>query len=130
MKSTFGDDELSVNAMVPGRWNWFISGNVCGKWIVCAGYTDMVVNADEIEGVLQFSADADPYATVKAKLKKHDIEALVISSTKGTPDCSLTGRLYADFVGGSERVTSIVLTDGFTVLGLAHGSLVNEPNLA
>ena len=112
------------------RWNWFLSANFSGKWIITNGYAEVTRSENQIRAVLRYSPDIPPYAHVEAKCDETGgIEAIVESSDPETPSYAVHGVLCLQS-GQEGEVTSIVLTDGYTVLGLAHGRRSIESNLA
>jgi hypothetical protein len=115
------------------RWNWFISANYSGKWIVTSGYAAATDIGSKIEFVLRYAPDADDYAFVDVILTAEGGAKAMVRPGRpnsGTPSYELSGVLSSDDSHAEGKVKSIILTDGFTVLGLAHGSRSDEPNLA
>lgn len=114
-------------------WNWFISANYSGKWIITSGYAAATDIGSKIEFVLRYAPDADDYAFVDVVLAGDRGATAVVRPGRpdlGTPCYKLSGVLVSDDAHVEGKIKSIILTDGFTVLGLAHGSRSDEPTLA
>jgi hypothetical protein len=112
------------------RWNWFLSANVSGKWILTNGRAEVVVNGTTLRATLRFSPDTDPYHLVDATVDSDGgVNALVSSPPGGADPFRLMGRMESQSLGEEGEVTTVLLTDGFTVLGLAHGPRSDEGNL-
>jgi len=115
------------------RWNWFITANHSGKWIVTSGYAVATEIGSKVEFVLRYAPDADDYAFVDAVLTTDGGARAVVRPGRpdvGTPRYELCGVFSSDDGHVEGKIKSIILTDGYTVLGLAHGSRSNEANLA
>jgi hypothetical protein len=109
------------------RWNWFLSATFVGKWIITNGYAEVVSSQNKISAVLRFAPDADPHAYVDCKHNDAgDIDAVVKPFNPDTPHYTLKGVINT----GDHKVTSIILTDGYTVIGLTKGPRADEANLA
>ena len=110
----------------PSRWNWFISVNIGGKWIITDGHADVTNSGNSLKAILLHALDADPYACVGVQVVEDGgATAVVESFQEGVPSYSLRGQLYMD-----DEALTLLLTDGCTVLGLARGKRSIEPNLA
>src|SRR5262245_39112050 len=115
---------------VPERWNWFLAANFSGKWIVTNGYAEIISSESALTGVLRFTPDVEPYAYIEAALgSAGSVRAVVTPSDSEAPAWNLEGRLHSDETAEGP-VISIILTDGYTVFGLAQGVRSDEQNLA
>jgi hypothetical protein len=111
------------------RWNWFLSANLLGKWIIINGYAEVTRSDERILATLKISPDTPPHAYVDAKDDDDGtVQALVKSPD--TPPYILRGQMYRDDASTENSAISLILTDGSTVLGLAKGSRTDESNLA
>lgn len=76
------------------RWNWFLSADVQGRWIITKGYADVEFNRPSFRASLRYSADTLPYQIVVGMLNDQgDIEATVTSPDQGVPPFLLRGPL-------------------------------------
>ena len=110
------------------RWNWFLSADISGRWIVTSGYADVTMSGRTMQAVLQYAPDADPRAHVRREVDDADAEhgaMTAIVTGKEVDPYTLRGNLYV-----GEGMMSVILTDGTTVLGLALGPESHKPNLA
>jgi hypothetical protein len=115
------------------RWNWFLSANFLGKWIIVHGYAEVTQSDDIIRAILWCSSDVPHYAyvevsdnidgTVHALMRYRDDP-----ETPQTPPHTLQGKLYRDYVPTVNSAESIILTDGNIVLGLAKGPRSDDGN--
>jgi hypothetical protein len=111
------------------RWNWFMAADFEGKWITTNGYADVEFDSPNFSAILRFSPDADPYQKVVATLDgEGGVDAVVSSLGLSDPaPFKLQGPFFQ--VGAGENApTTILLTDGSTVLGLTYGPRSNEDN--
>jgi hypothetical protein len=112
------------------RWNWFLSANVSGKWILTNGYADVSVDGPRLRASLRFSSDTQPYHLVDATMDPDgSVDALISSPASGPDPFRLLGHIESQSLSSEGEVTTLLLTDGFTVLGLAHGPRSDEGNL-
>lgn len=111
------------------RWNWFLSADVQGRWIITNGYADVEFNRPSFSASLRYSPDTEPYQYVVGVLNDQGvIEATVTSPDKDIPSFALRGPLFEDSRGqGASR--TVLLTDGTTILGITFGPHSNEGNL-
>ena len=113
------------------RWNWFLSANFEGKWIVTKGYAEVRHSEKDLMAVLRFSPDIEAYAFIEGvRDEKGNIKAVVKSSDHKTPSYEVEDVSNTADNLPNGKVSSIILTDGHTVIGLAHGSRSDEENLA
>jgi hypothetical protein len=99
----------------------FLSADVAGKWIITNGYADVTAST----GNVTYAPDADPHACADAEISDDEAVTARIKPFREVPPYSLRGSLYS---GGD--TTSLILTDGSTVLGLTQGPNSSQPNLA
>lgn len=110
------------------RWNWFLSVTLMGKWIITSGFAEVALSHKGITAVLRFAPDADPHAYVDCSHTENgDVEALVKPFDPDTPPYPLKGVIN---VSDTHKVTTLILTDGYTVIGLTKGPSSDESNLA
>ena len=117
--------------MLAERWNWFMTVNAQGKWISTAGHADVTMRPDLIEATLRLEPTVDPYHVVKImESDKGETYAEITSPGEGrSPPFYLKGLLNTCEMVAGKQVTSIILTDGFTVLGLAQGQWSGDANM-
>lgn len=111
------------------RWNWFLSADIQGRWIITNGYADVDFNRPSFSASLRYSAETEPYQNVVGVLNDQGvIEATVTSPDKDIPPYFLRGPLFEDSQDqGAPR--TVLLTDGTTILGITFGPHSNEDNL-
>jgi hypothetical protein len=113
------------------RWNWFLSVNYAGKWIVTDGYADVSQSPSSFEAVLRYAPDADPHAHLEGEIDETgNVKLTVHSFRDGVPSYPLQGQIRAEEIGQEGLVTSVILSNGYTVLGLAHSNKSAQPNLS
>ena len=117
------------------RWNWFLSANFLGKWIITTGYAEVACADNSIQATLKFPPDknneAINYAYIKATSDDDGmVHAIVKPVNVDTPSYIVNGHIYQDKFPSEDWVTSMILTDGHTVLCFAKGPRSNEDNLA
>jgi hypothetical protein len=109
------------------RWMWFESANASGKWIIVQGYAEVTRTGQSLNAVLRISSDTSPHYNVDATCSETgDIKAIVSGNV---PTFELQG---VENSGESRqgKTTSIILTDGYTVIGLTNGPWSDQENLA
>jgi hypothetical protein len=112
------------------RWNWFLAADASGKWITTNGYAEVTLGATTLEASLRFSDDTEPYHLVSATVGPDGaVSAVVRSPSSGSVPFELHGQLFAGAQAEAGRCTTVLLTDGTTVLGLAYGPSSHECNL-
>lgn len=71
------------------------------------------------------------YHSIKASYEKDEAVSLIeaeVSSPSNEDTFYLRGREFDEILNDGNTVTTILLTDGITVLGLANGTLSHQPN--
>ena len=113
------------------RWNWFLSANALGRWIITHGYAEATQSDDIIRAFLWHSSDTPYFAYVEIT---DSVEGKITAAMKyynpETPPHTLHGNLYRDDVLTANSAETIVLTDGAIILGLAKGPQSDEGNYA
>jgi hypothetical protein len=113
------------------RWNWFLSANFSGKWIVTNGYAEVSLVDKKLMAVLRYSPDTAAYAVIEGIADDAgQVKATVKSYDTKTPSYDVKGVINTADNLPEGKVSTIVLTDGHTVIGLAHGARSLEENLA
>jgi hypothetical protein len=106
---------------------WFESANASGKWIIVQGYAEVTQEENKISAVLRISLDTPPRYTLEATYgAAGDVKAIVTGDAE-------TFELHGVLNSGEVRqgvTTSLILTDGHTVIGLASGPWSEQSNLA
>ncbi len=120
--------EMALETQEP--WNWFLSANHSGKWIIVWGHALIAKSAAGFAGVLYLPPDF-AYHSIKASYDKNEAVTVIeaeVSSSSREDTFWLRGREFAETLNDGNTVKTIILTDGITVLGLANGTLSQEPN--
>jgi hypothetical protein len=108
------------------RWNWFIAADASGRWITTNGYADVERSSSGFRATLLYTPDSEPCHVIEATLSdKGAVRAIVLSPGRDTPAFELSGSVFAE----EDHSAMILLTDGTTVLGLAHGPDSGAGNL-
>ena len=102
------------------KWKWFLAANAQGRWLITEGFAIARIGSGTFEATLVFSADTEPYMTLNGTVDSDGfVEAEGVSSNTAVPDIHLRGA-YSIEKDPSGKVThSIVLSDGWTVVGIA-----------
>lgn len=112
------------------RWNWFLSANHNGKWVIVWGHALISKKTEGFAGVLYMSPDF-AYHNIKANYEKNEAISVIeaeVSSLSEDSTFFIRGREFSETLNDGGVVTTVVLTDGITVLGLANGPLSHEQN--
>ena len=107
------------------RWNWFLAADYEGQWITTAGYAEVTLRAGSLHAQLRYSPEVAVYQELAGPVGPDGAVRVVVRSPDGgAPPFDLQGQVYRG--SGTRASTTILLTDGTTVLGLAHGPRSRE----
>jgi hypothetical protein len=122
-------DTPAPDAQASLRWNWFLSVNIHGKWIMTDGYAEIDQTATGLRAILRYAPDMDPYSYVDiTETPDGQMRAVVTSHDATCAPYELDGVRNVQVMVKGESVYSIILTDGFTILGLATGVWAEQGN--
>ena len=112
------------------RWNWFMAVDWFGRWTTTGGTAEVETQKSTLRATLRFSDDTDPYHRVEGSISPDGtVTVTVRSENPQVPPFELTGEMRSGEVPGKGESTTIVLSDGTTVLGLAFGTESKNGNL-
>ncbi|MBI3731223.1 MAG: hypothetical protein HY254_23205 [Burkholderiales bacterium] len=107
-------------------WNWFMSVEFQGRWLVSKGQAFLEARDDEyvVSGVMCLgdgcTQDSDVYARFVGKISEDSKVVMKISSDKeDVPSFEVFGTMHS-LESSNGIAHTFVLTDGTTVIGFAH----------
>jgi hypothetical protein len=112
------------------RWTWFLAADDSGRWITTNGIADVDVAPPWFKATLRYESNPSPYQHITGSIDdKNRVSVLVKSPDPETPSYELTGQMWSDDHPKLGVRTSVILTDGTTVIGLANGKNTSKGNL-
>ncbi|MGG7607398.1 hypothetical protein [Massilia sp. BKSP1R2A-1] len=112
------------------RWNWVQSADLGGRWITTQGYAEVTLAGNKLHATLRFHAeDGSIYQSLEAILDEDGVEATVRSSDPTVAPFHLGGTIFQGDPRDGVEPMMMLLTDGTTVLSLAHGPHSDQGNL-
>lgn len=112
------------------RWNWFLSANHSGKWIIVWGHALITKSTEGFSGTLYMPPDI-AYHSIVARYEADEAGTLMeaeITSISNGDTFFLRGQVFDNTHYDGSTVETMILTDGITVLGFANGRLSPESN--
>lgn len=112
------------------RWNWVMSVDMGGRWITTQGYAEVTLAGPSLRATLRFHAeDGGIYHWLEATLDEDGVEATVRSPDPASAPFQLGGTIFTGEPRDGVAPAMLLLTDGTTVLSLAHGPHSGQGNL-
>lgn len=114
------------------HWNWVMSADIRGRWMTTGGYAEVELDEAGFRATLRYHPDnGGIYHWVEATIVGDDeVEAVVSSPNPDTAAFRLGGTIFKGAPDNGIDPMMILLTDGTTVLSLAHGPCSHEGNYA
>ena len=112
------------------RWTWVMSVDIQGQWMTTEGYAEVQLGQGRIEARLCYSPELKPYQHMNGTVDEDGCVVVELESPNGdAPKFGLQGMFFLGGEHNQGQAKSIVLTDGTTILGLAHGPRSHETEL-
>jgi len=110
-------------------WNWVLSADAEGRWITTQGYADVEFSDFGFHATLRYNAgDEGIYHWLDGTIDEDSIEVMARSPNPEVGAFHLGGTIFRGEPNAGINPMMILLTDGTTVLSLAHGPRSHEGN--
>jgi hypothetical protein len=112
------------------RWNWVMSADVGGRFITTQGYAEVELDELSVHATLRYGSGVNGvYHWLEGSLDSGDLQVTVRSRAPEAAAFQLGGTVFRGEPDRGIRPMMILLTDGATVLSLAHGPHSHMDNL-
>jgi hypothetical protein len=109
------------------RWTWVMSVDIQGRWMTTEGYAEVQIGQGRVEGRLCYSPEVEPYQHMTGTIGEDGCVVVELESPGGhAPRFGLQGTFFVGEKDDQCQAKSMVLTDGTTVLALAHGPRTHD----
>ena len=103
-------------------FDWVMSVDFRGKWLTVSGLAQIDLMEEALRGELKLSGNDEVYHYIDAYFfDENAVSATITSEAEGVEPFTLQGNLFCSQNGDEIDCITLVLTDGTTVLSLAHG---------
>ena len=112
------------------RWNWFLAADDSGRWITTNGFAEVDIARPWFKATLRYDGNPTPYQHISGSIEADGSLLVVVKSPDPeVQSYELAGQLWSDDHPELGVRTSVILTDGTTIIGLAHGANTSKGNL-